>query len=216
MAAQLSSTGISHHNLHPHIPLIHLSAIKSSPHPRMAPQSLNSNSQPLCFLGTCIPVPVWGTMYGCSKDCLIFISFKLPHVSCFCLKCFSSDSDNCPDVRIRPLLQFPHPLRAGPILLTVLFLPLFPLSYQVLYGSIYYFPLVRYSCPLSAGVQYALLCLKVYSWCIRGEIGTSHPPTLPSCSCNLCFDLQLIILLFVTEGEWRRVGLSKKCNGIPG
>ena len=142
-------------------PSTRLSAVNSSPHPRMAPQSLNSSSQPLCFLGTCIPVPVQGTMCGCSKDCLIFISFKLPHVSCFCLKCFSSDSDNCPDVRIRPLLQFPHPLRAGPILLTVLFLPLFPLSYQVLYGSIYYFPLVRYSCPLSAGVRYALPCLKV-------------------------------------------------------
>ena len=110
---------------------------------------------------------------------------------------------------------FSHPLRAGPILLTLLFLPLVPLSYQVLCGSIYYFPLVSYSCPLSAGVRFALLCLKVYSWCIHGQIGTSHPPILPSCFCNLYFDLQLIILLFVTEGEWRRVGLSKKCNGIP-
>ena len=33
MAARLSSTGISHHNLHPHIPLILLSAVNSSPHP---------------------------------------------------------------------------------------------------------------------------------------------------------------------------------------
>ena len=147
----------------PSHPLIHLSAVNSSPHPGIAPQSLNSSSQPLSFLGTCIPVPVRGAMYGYSKDCLIFISFKLPHVSCFGLKCFSSYSDNCPDVRIRPLLQFSHPLRAGPILLTVLFLLLFPLSYQVLYGSIYYFPLVRYSCPLSAGVVHAILCLKVYS-----------------------------------------------------
>ena len=154
-------------------------------------------------------------MYGCSKDCLILIPFKLPHVSCFCLKCFSSDSDNCPDVRIRPLLQFPHPLRAGPILFTFLYLPLVPLSYQVMCGSIYYFPLVRYSCPLSAGVQHARLRLKVYSWCTRGDRGTPHPSTLPSCSWNLYFDLQLIILLFVTEGDRRRVGLSKKCNGIP-
>ena len=41
--------------------------------------------------GTC--VPVWG-MYGCGKDCLILIAFRLPQLSCFTLslKCFSSDS----------------------------------------------------------------------------------------------------------------------------
>ena len=41
-------------------------------------------------------------MYGCSKDCLILIPLKLPQISCFTLslKCFSSDSDNCPDVGI--------------------------------------------------------------------------------------------------------------------
>ena len=67
------------------------------------------------------------------------------------------------------LLQFPLPPRAGPVLLTLLFSPLVPSSYRVLHGSIYSFPLVRYSCLLSAGVLHALLCLKVYSWCIRGE-----------------------------------------------
>ena len=58
-----------------------------------------------------------------SKDCLILIPFRLPQISCFIfsLKCFSSDSDNCPDVGIGPLLQFPYPLRAGPILLILLF-----------------------------------------------------------------------------------------------
>ena len=64
--------------------------------------------------------------------------------------------------------------------------PVFPpssWSYQVLHGSIYSFPLVRYSCLLSAGVLHALLCLKVYSWCIHGERWTPCPPTpLPSCS----------------------------------
>ena len=66
-------------------------------------------------------------MYGCSKDCLILIPFRLPQISCFTLslKCFSSDSDNCPNVGIRPLLQFSHSLRAGPVLLTLLFYPLF-------------------------------------------------------------------------------------------
>ena len=58
-------------------------------------------------------------MYGCGKDCLILIPFRLPQTSCFTLslKCFSSDSDSCPDVGIKPLLQCPHPLRAGPVLL---------------------------------------------------------------------------------------------------
>ena len=39
-------------------------------------------------------------MYGCSKDCLILIPFRLPQISCFTVSliCFSSDSDNCPDV----------------------------------------------------------------------------------------------------------------------
>ena len=104
-------------------------------------------------------------MYGCGKDCLILIPFRLPQIICFTLslKCLSSDSDNYPTVGIGPLLQFHLLLMAGPILLTLLFFPLFSSSYQVLSGSIYSFPLVWYSCPLSAGVLHALLCLKVYS-----------------------------------------------------
>ena len=43
-----------------------------------------------------------GGMYGCGKDCLMIIPFRLPQISCFTLslKCFSSDSDNCPAVGI--------------------------------------------------------------------------------------------------------------------
>ena len=130
------------------------------------------------FLGT--QVPVWG-IYGCGKDCLILIPFRLPQISCFTLslKCFSSDSDNWPDVRIRSSLQFCHPPRVGPVLTTFLFPPLVPSSYWVLHGSIYSFLVVRYSCLLSAGVLYALQCLKVYSWCNHGERCTPHPPTPP-------------------------------------
>ena len=109
-------------------------------------------------------IPAWD-MYSCGKDCLILTPFRLPQIGCvtFSFKCFSSDSDSCPDVGIRPLLQFPHLPRAGPVLLTLLLSPRVPSSYQVLRGSIYSFPLVRYSCLLSAGVLHALLCLKVYS-----------------------------------------------------
>ena len=157
MAARLSSTGISHHNLLPHIPSIHFSTVSSSP-----PRSLNSSCSHCPFQETRVPAQ---HIYGCSKDCLILVPFRLPQISCFTLslKCFSSDSDSCPSVGVGPLLQFPHPPRVGPVLLTLQILPLVPLSYQVLRGSIYSFPLVRSSCPLSAGVLHALLCLKVYS-----------------------------------------------------
>ena len=124
-------------------------------------------------------------MYDCGKDCLIPIPFRLSQTGCFTLshKCFSFDSDNYPNVGIRPLLQLPHPPRAGPVLLTLLVPPLVPSFYHVLHGSIYSILLVRHSCPLLAGVLHGLLCLKVYSWCIRGERCTPHPPApLPSCS----------------------------------
>ena len=55
---------------------------------------------------------------------------------------------------------------------------LVPSSYQVLHGSIYSFPLVWHYL-LSAGVLHALLCLKLYSWCIHGERCTPHPPAPP-------------------------------------
>ena len=64
------------------------------------------------------------------------------------------------------------------------FFPLVPSPYRVLHGSIYSFPMVRSSCPLSAGVLHALLCLKVCSWCIRGEWCTPCPPTPPP-DCSL-------------------------------
>ena len=51
---------------------------------------------------------------------------------------------------------------------------------------IYSFPLVRYSCPLSAGVLKALLCLKVYSWCIHGDVLHAH----------------LFLCHLVLSGEW--------------
>ena len=43
-------------------------------------------------------------MYGCSKDCLILIPFRLTQINCFTLslKCFSSDSHNCPAVGLDP------------------------------------------------------------------------------------------------------------------
>ena len=155
--------------LHRHLPP------QSPPSPPLDP-SLHSQQQPSPWDCSIIPkfqLPVAAPSRGCAslsryawlQQGLILILFRPPQISCFTLslKCFSSDSDNCPAVGIRPLLQFPHPLRVGPILITLLCFPLVPLSYQNLCGSIYSFPLVRYSCPLSADVLHALLCLKVYS-----------------------------------------------------
>ena len=135
MVAGLSSTGLSHHNLLPHLPSIFLSAINSSPCPGIAPQSLNSSSQLLDLPGD--PHPCLGFVslrQGLSDSHYI----RLPQISCLTLslKCFSCVSDNCPDVGIGPLLQFPHPPRAGPVLLTLLFFPLVPSSYQALPGSV--------------------------------------------------------------------------------
>ena len=61
MAAQLCSTGIFQHDILLHIPLIHLSAVNSSPLPGITPQSLNSSSQLLHLPGDLRPYPgyVW-------------------------------------------------------------------------------------------------------------------------------------------------------------
>ena len=160
MASQLSSTGISHHDLLLHILSMCLFAANRSPRPGIAPQSLNSSFQPLLLPGDLHPCR---GMYGCGKDCLILIPFRLPQISCFILslKCFSSYTDNCPAVGIRPLLQVPHTSRAGPVLPTLLFFPLVLLSYRVLHGSIYSFPLVRYSCQLSAEICRCSACTSV-------------------------------------------------------
>ena len=110
---------------------------------------------------------------------------------------------------IGPQLQFPHLPRTGPVLLKLLFFPLVPSSYWVLHGSIYSFPLVRSSCLLSAAVLHALLCLKVFSWCICGERCTPSPPTsLPSCSPS-----KLSVLYWVYLCPW---GFSRQeyCSGL--
>ena len=76
-----------------------LPAVNSSPRPGIAPQSLKSSSQLLHLPGDlchCLGY-IW-LRQGLSDS----HSTKAPRVSCFTLsiKCFSSDSDNCPSVRI--------------------------------------------------------------------------------------------------------------------
>ena len=111
---------ISHHDALLHIPSICLSTVTSSPHPGIAPQSLNSTSQPPQLPRDQRSGPRY---YGCGKDCLILIPLRLPQISWFPLspKCFSSDPDNYPYVGIGPLFHSPHCPRAGPFLLTLLY-----------------------------------------------------------------------------------------------
>ena len=106
MAAWLSSTGISHHNLLHHLPSICFSH-STATHTLGLLHNPEIPAPSYCaFQGTCIPVR---GMYGCGKDYLILLPFRLPQIICFTLsfKCFSSESDKCPDVEIGSLLQFP-------------------------------------------------------------------------------------------------------------
>ena len=181
-AASFSSTGLSPHDLLSHVPQAvspqssaDLAWVCSTTAALQLPAAGPSRG-PLALSGVCMAVE--------RIVCVILIQFRPSWIICFTfsLKCFPSDPNNCPTVGTGPLLQFPHPPRAGPVLLTLPFCPQLPSSYRVFHGSIYSFLLVRYSCPLSAGILQALLCLKVHSWCICGERCTTHPTTPPSCS----------------------------------
>jgi len=129
-------------------------------------------------------------MYGCCKDYVIPIPFRLPQISYFTLspKCFSSDSDNCPDVGIRPLLQFPHPPRAGPVLLTLLF---FPPSSFILPSFVWFYILFFTGQVLLSTLSWCSACTSASEGVFlmhHGERCTAYPPTPPpSCSLLLTF-----------------------------
>ena len=105
MAVQLSSTSISHHDL-----LSHISSIRLCSQQQHSP--LDCSTVPKLQLAATAPFrqPASLSWVCRAVDCLILIPFRLPQISCFTLslKCFTSDSDNCPNVGIRPRLQFPH------------------------------------------------------------------------------------------------------------
>ena len=68
----------------------HLSPWDCSTRPKLQIPAAAPSRRPASLSGVCL--------YGRGKDCLILIPFRLPQISCFTLslKCFSSDSDNCP------------------------------------------------------------------------------------------------------------------------
>ena len=126
MTAWLSSKGIPHHDLLPHIFSGHLPAVNSRPLPGIAFPSLRASSQLLHIPGDLGPCPgCIGLQQGLS------VCFSL-HSDCHrpaavlsnSLECFSAVPNSYPDMGIWPLLQFPHSSGAGSVLLTLP--PLFP------------------------------------------------------------------------------------------
>ena len=88
----------------------------------------NPYAPPLNCCASRGPTPLSGVHMVASRIvCVILIPFRLSLISYFMLslKCFSSVPNYCPDMGIRPLLQFLHLPRAGPITLTLFFTPYF-------------------------------------------------------------------------------------------
>ena len=168
------------------------------PCPGISLQFIYSSSQLVCFLGDLHPFQqyVW-QQQGLSVWFLFHLEYQ---ISCFThrLKWFSSVPNNCSKVGIRDLLQFPHPSRAGAFLLTLLFFPLLSPFYWVLCDSIYifFFPVVSYSCLVSAGVLQDPLCLEAYFCCIWGERYTPHPPLL---HCHFLLNHSKIFFTYLLE-----------------
>ena len=177
--------------LHRHFPQQSPASYPFGPSPSSQQQLLPWNCSKIPMLQLPASVPSRGPtslsgvcMAAARIVCVIFIPFRLSQISCltFSLNCFFSDPDNSPNVVIGPLLQFPHRPRADPVLLTLLF---FPPSFFGLLSFVWFYIFFWYTCLLSAGVLQALLCLKVYSWCIHGEICIPRPPIpLPSWKSN--------------------------------
>ena len=131
-------------------------------------------------------------MYGCSKDCLILIPFRLPQVSCFplSLKCFSSDSDNCSGVGIGPLLQFPHPPkgRSSPTN-TIIFSPSFFVLQSFVWVYIFF----------SAG-QVLLCTLSWYCACTSASEGVflMYPWREMYSTSNYSSAILFLVLIFIS------------------
>ena len=183
MAAWLSFTGIfppwspPSHPLNPSFCTQHQpSPWDCSIIPKVQLPAAAPSRGPVFLSGVCMAAArtVWFSFHlGCHRSAVSLSALNVSPLTQTTAPVWGSDQ----------YFSFPHSLRTRPVLLTLLFPPLVPSFYQILPGSVCSFPLVRYSCLLSAGVLRARLCLKVYSWWIHGERCTPRPPTpLPSCS----------------------------------
>ena len=132
-------------------------------------------------------------MYDWVKDCLFLIPFRLPQISCFTLtlKCFSSDSDNFPDVGMGSLPHLAHLPRAGPILLILLFFS--PSSFLLLSFEWFYIFFSTGQVLLSAlswCSAYTSVSEGVFLMYLQREMYSTSIYTstiLFSCSCHISF-----------------------------
>ena len=97
-------------------------------HSQQQPSPWDCSTIPKLQLPAAVPSGLLASILGICMAVartVLSIPFRLPQISCFTpsLKCFSSDSDSCPSLGIGPLLQFLHPVRAGPVLVTLPFSP---------------------------------------------------------------------------------------------
>ena len=180
MAAQLFSTGISHQNLLPYILPICLSTVNSSPRPWIAPQSLSSSSPlsprgPASLSGVCVFAErtVWFSFhFGCHRSAFSLSALNISPPT----QTIAPMWDHTPASVLPPTKGRYSPTNN----------PVFPPDSYVLLNFAWFCMFLstgQVLLSLSAGVLHTLLCLKVYSWCIRRERCIPHLPTpLPSCS----------------------------------
>lgn len=110
MADQLSSKGISHCALF-HVPLGRLPSVNNRLHPGLVLQCLWSSSQQLHILVDLYPCPryigLWQRLsmwFSFHQDC-----HRSAAALCNSLKCFSTVPNNCPNLGVLPLPQYPNP-----------------------------------------------------------------------------------------------------------
>ena len=140
-------------------------------------------------------------MYGCSKDCLILVPFRLPQITCFSLslKCFSSDSDNCPDVGIGPLLV-PPPAKGRSSRTNT---PVFPPSSLFLPSFVWFYVFFSAGQLLSSALSWCSACISVsegvflmYHWREMHSMSTYSSSILFCCHviliCYLPFKFQIV------------------------
>ena len=168
LASWLSSTDVSHHSLPPHIPSICLRSQQQpslwdcSTIPKLQLPATVPSQGPASLSAVCMAAArtVWFSFHlGCHRSAGSLSALNVSSLTQTIALLWGLD----------PLPQIPTQLTAGPVLVTLLFSPLVPSSYWVLHGSIYSFPLGRYSCLLSDGVLHALLTVSdsvflMYLW----------------------------------------------------
>ena len=137
------------------------------------------------------------------------IPFRPSQISCFTLsfKCFSSHPDNCPDVRIT-LPQFPHPLRAGAVLLNT---PVFPPSSFILPSFVWFYTffsgaqvLLSSLSQCSASVSVSEGIFLMYPWREMYYSMTTYSSSILFLP-GIFYSLSVFLILHIDKDSWNYV-----------